>query len=176
MLYIICENSNQYSDTIKTICEQKLNIFDYELLDPRTHKLDSSFSTVLVLGKLPTSLKIDANKIFETKAPDSTLGAEDKKAIFAKFKEAVDFSRNNSFKKEILNTDIPRLADLQQFLEGFKGQVMELKMMDGRYLGIYPDGQKLPSKYSSEYHVSTILNLAKLQGIFNFTKLSVKDL
>lgn len=175
MLYIVCQNSNKYTVAISSMLE-KLGEFNFEVLDPKFHNFNRSFSYVIQLGDLPSTVILNSNKMWKTLAPDTTLPVEDKKAIFAVFKEAVEYTRNNSLKKEILNTDVPRFADLQQFLEGFKGQVMELKLHDGRFIGIYPDGDKLPMKYSNEYHVSTILNLAKLQDIIGYTKLSVKDL
>jgi len=174
MLYIISQNSTKYSNTIKLICE-KLGCFDYELLDPKVHELNRSFSTVLLLEPIK-ELELNANKIFRSLAPDPGLNAEEKKKIFNIFKEAIEYDRDNSIRREILHQDIPRFADLSEFLNGFKGQVMELKLQDGRFIGIYPDGDKLQGKYPHEYHVSTILNLAKLQDIIGYTKLSVKDL
>lgn len=174
MLYIVCLNSSKYNNTIKTICE-KLGYLNYELMDPKIHDFKRSFSTVLILEPFK-EMPINANKIFRTLAPDPGLSPEEKKEVFDTFKKAVEYARDHTLKKEILNVDIPRFADLTEFLNSFKGQVMELKLQDGRFIGIYPDDDKLQGKYSNEYHVSTILNLAKLLDIFNFTKLSVKDL
>lgn len=175
MLYILCQNSFKYKDTIKTICD-KLGEFDYEVLDPKNHNLNRTLSNVVILGLMPDSIKIDAHKVWQTGLPDPNETPENKKKVFLIFQEAIAYNRANGIKKEILQKDVPRFADLKQFLESFKGQVMELKLQDGRIIGIYPDGEKLPLKYSSEYHVSTILNLSKLQDIFGFIKLSVKDL
>lgn len=176
MLYIISKDSDKYIETIKTIFETKLNYFEYEIVDPKYHNINRTFSNVVILEPLDLKTKVIANKIFKTLAPEKTLSIEEKKKIIEIFKEAIQYDRDNSLKKEILQADIPRLADLEQFLESFKGQVMELKLSDGRYIGIYPDEDKFQMKYPNEYHVSTILNLAKLQDIFGFTKLSVKDL
>lgn len=175
MLYILCQNSLKYQDTIKTLIEDKLGFYDYEIVDPKFHKVDRSFSTVLVLSPVDGT-KINANKFFRALAPDTTLTVDQKKVIFSTFKEAVQYARDHTLKKEILQADIPRFADLTEFLHSFKGQVLELRLPDGRTIGIYPDGDKLEMKYIAEYHVSTILNLAKLQDVIGYTKLSVKDL
>ena len=177
MLYIICKDSNKYQDTIKTILETKLGCFEYEVIDPKYHEIHGrTFSNVIMLEPLELKNKVIAAKTFTTLAPSTTLNVVDKKKIFEVFKEAVEFDRNHSIKKEILQNDIPRFADLEQFLTSFKGQVMEFKLSDGRLIGIYPDEDKLQMKYANEYHVSTILNLAKLQDILGYTRLSVKDL
>jgi hypothetical protein len=175
MLYILCQNSFKYKTTIKTIFE-KLGEADYEVLDPRVNDLNRTLSNVIVCGPIPDSIKINAHKVWQTGLPDPDETPDNKKKVFLVFQEAIAYNRANGIKKDILQKDLPRLADLKQFLESFKGQVMELKLQDGRVIGIYPDGEKLPLKYSSEYHVSTILNLSKLQDIFGFIKLSVKDL
>lgn len=175
MIYIICQNSHKYSDAIKMMME-KLGEFNYDILDPRIHDFKRTFSYIIQMGDMPNNLTFICNKKWTTMLPDSTLPVEDKKLIFAVLKDAVEYSRQHSLKKEVLSTDIPRFADLKDFLNLFKGQVMELRLQDGRIIGIYPDEEKLPMVYSAEYHVSTILNLAKLQDIFNYTKLSVKDL
>ena len=175
MLYIICQNSHKYNDAIKVMME-KLGEHNYDILDPRIHDFKRTFSYVVQLGDMPNNITFICNKKWATMLPDSSLPVEDKKVIFAVLKEAVEYARQHSLRKEILAGDLPRFADLKQFLESFKGQVMELKLQDGRIIGIYPDEDKLPMVYSSEYHVSTILNLAKLQDVFNYTKLSVKDL
>jgi hypothetical protein len=174
MLYILCKDSYKFKTTIKTICE-KLGQNDYEIIDPRINDLNRTFSNIIVLGLIP-NIKINATKVWQTEVPDPEADPAIKKKIFAVFQEAVEFDRIHGIKKEILQKDIPRLADLKQFLESYKGQVLELRLQDGRVIGIYPDDEKLPLKYSSEYHVSTILNLAKLQDIFQFTRLLVKDL
>lgn len=175
MLYVICKDSDKHKETIKTIFENKLGYFEYEIFDPKYHELNNrSFSNVILLE--PFDIKITANKIFNCTAPDKTLSIEDKKKIFEIFKKAMEFDRDFSLKKEILKNDIPRFADLEEFLRSFKGQVMELKLPDGRLIGIYPDEDKFQMKYVNEYHVSTILNLAKLQDVIGYTKLSVKDL
>lgn len=176
MLYILCQNSSKYKDTIKSIFEDKLGFYDYDLVDPKFHKIERSFSTVLILEPFDSKIEIKANKIFKTLAPDTTLSVDDKKSIFNVIKEAIQYSRDHTLNKEILQQDVPRFADLSEFLHSFKGQVMELKLADGRIIGIYPDDDKLEHKYIAEYHVSTILNLAKLQDIIGYTKLSVKDL
>jgi hypothetical protein len=175
MLYIMCKDSSTFNGTIKSILEDKLGMFDYEVIDPKYHKVDRTFSTVLILAPWG-DIKIDAHKYFRTLAPATTLSVDEKKAIFNVFKEAVQYVRDYTLKKEILQNDVPRFADLEEFLHSFKGQVMELKLADGRFIGIYPDGDKLQLKYPAEYHVSTILNLAKLQDVLGYTKLSVKDL
>ena len=174
MLYIISKDSEKYLEVIKTILETKLNYFEYEIVDPKYHNTNRTFSNVIFIE--PLDLKITANKVFKTIAPEKTLSVEEKKKVVEVFKEAILYDRDKSIRKEILQADIPRLADLEQFLESFKGQVMELKLSDGRYIGIYPDEDKFQMKYPNEYHVSTILNLAKLQDIFGFTRLSIKDL
>jgi hypothetical protein len=176
MLYILCQNSSTYQDTLRIILEDKLGYYDYEVIDPKYHKVDRTFSNVVMLEPLDAKLKIIANKVFKTLAPDSSLAVEKKKEVFNVLKEAVQYSRDHSIKKEILQADIPRFADLSEFLHSFKGQVLELKLSDGRIIGIYPDEDKLEQKYVAEYHVSTILNLAKLQDVIGYTKLSVKDL
>lgn len=175
MLYILCQNSPKYQDTIKTLIEDKLGFYDYEIVDPKFHKIDRSFSTVLDLISSDT-LKLNANKVFSALAPDTALSNDQKKTIFSTFKAAVQYARDHTLKKEILKADIPRFADLSEFLHSFKGQVLELKLDDGRTIGVYPDSDKLEMKYVAEYHVSTILNLAKLQDVIGYTKLSVKDL
>lgn len=175
MLYIMCKDSEKFKDSIKLILEDKLGFFDYEVVDPKYHEVNRSFSNVLVLNDIG-KISINANKTWASKAPDTSLPVDEKKAIFAKFKEIVQYVRDHSIKKEILQGDIPRFADLEEFLRSFKGQVMELKLADGRFIGIYPDSDKLQMKYPNEYHVSTILNLAKLQDVLGYTKLSVKDL
>ena len=175
MLYIVCQNSISYKDTIKSLVEDKIGFFDYEIIDPKFHKIERSFSTVLILEPLE-NVKLIANKTFKTLAPDSSLSVDDKKKVFATFKEAVQYARDHTLTKEILQKDIPRFADLSEFLRSFSGQVLELKLPDGRIIGIYPDTDRLEQKYSAEYHVSTILNLAKLQDVIGYTKLSVKDL
>lgn len=180
MLYIMCKDSSKYSDTIKLMLEDKLGFFDYEIVDPKHHETKRSFSNVLMLEPLCVNtlgdIRILANKIFKSYVPDKELSTDKKKEIFAVFKQAVEYVRNYSLKKEIQQGDIPRFADLEEFLRSFKGQVMELKLADGRFIGIYPDSDKLQMKYPNEYHVSTILNLAKLQDVLGYTKLSVKDL
>lgn len=175
MLYIICQNSHKYTDSIKMMME-KLGEFNYDILDPRVHDFNRTFSYVIELGQLPNNLKYICSKKWNTLLPESTLPVEDKKLIFGILREAVEYARTHAIKKEILQADIPRFADLKDFLHSFKGQVLELRLQDGRIIGIYPDEDKLQMTYSSEYHVSTILNLARLQDIFNYTKLSVKDL
>jgi hypothetical protein len=175
MLYIICKDSDKYRDTIKTIFENKLGYFEYELLDPKYHEINNrTFSNVITLSSLDSN--IIANKIFTGFAPDKNLSIEEKKKIVEIFKQAAEYDRNYSLKKEILKNDIPRFADLEEFLQSFKGQVMELKLPDGRLIGIYPDQDKFQMKYVNEYHVSTILNLAKLQDVIGYTKISIKDL
>jgi hypothetical protein len=175
MLYVICKDSDKYRDTIKGIFENKLGYFEYEVLDPKYHEITNrTFSNVIKLGSLDS--KIIANKIFLSSTPDKELSVEEKKKIFEIFKHAMEYDRDYSLKKEILKNDIPRFADLEEFLHSFKGQVMELKLQDGRLIGIYPDQDKFQMKYVNEYHVSTILNLAKLQDIIGYTKLSIKDL
>ena len=175
MLYVICKDSDKHRETIKIIFENKLGYFEYELLDPKYHEINNrTFSNVITLGSLDS--KIIANKIFISSAPDKDLSVEEKKKVFEIFKQAMEYDRNFSLKKEILKNDIPRFADLEEFLQSFKGQVMELKLPDGRLIGIYPDQDKFQMKYTNEYHVSTILNLSKLQDIIGYTKLSVKDL
>lgn len=176
MLYIISKDSDKYRDTIKAIFENKLGYFEYDIVDPKYHDINRSYSHAVVLGDVDTKVKVVANKIFKTLAPDTTLSVDEKKKIFEVFKEAVQYDRDHSLRKEILQSDIPRFADLKEFLHSFKGQVMELKLADGRLIGIYPDEDKLQMKYTNEYHVSTILNLAKLQDVLGYTKLSVKDL
>jgi len=174
MLYIVCRDSHLYKDTLNVICE-KLSFYDYEIIDPKSHETKRSFSYLLIAND--NSEDYNASKIWRLKKPPSKdMTVDEKKAVFATIKEIVEFVRNNTLKKEILNVDIPRFADLQEFLSGFKGQVMELKLQDGRVIGIYPDGDKLSGKYSGEYHVSTVLNLSKLLDIFGYIKLSVKDL
>lgn len=174
MLYIVCKDSERFRDTIKTIFENKIGYFNYEIVDPKYHETDRSYSTVIMLDDL--DLKLVTNKTFRTLAPLTTLSLEEKKKVIEVFKEAVAYDQNHSIKKEVLQNDIPRFADLEQFLLSFKGQVMELKLQDGRLIGIYPDKDKLQMKYSNEYHVSTIINLAKLQDVLGYTKLSIKDL
>lgn len=175
MIYIICQNSHKYNDSIKIMMD-KLGCHDYDILDPKIHDFRRTFSYIVQMGEIPNNITFICNKKWVTMLPDSNLPVEDKKLIFATLKEAVEYSRQHSLKKEILATDIPRFADLKDFLNSFKGQVMEIRLQDGRIIGIYPDEEKLPMVYSSEYHVSTVLNLAKLQDVFNYTKLSVKDL
>jgi hypothetical protein len=176
MLYILCQNSFKYQDTIKTLVEDKLGFFDYEIVDPKFHKIDRTFSTILMLEPLDPKIRVLANKVFKTLAPDTSLSVDEKKKIFLVFKESIQYAIDHTLKKEILQADIPRFADLSEFLHSFKGQVMELKLSDGRIIGIYPDEDKLAQKYVAEYHVSTILNLAKLQDVIGYIKLSVKDL
>lgn len=175
MLYIMCKDSEKFKDSIKLILEDKLGFFDYEIVDPKYHEVNRTFSNVLVLNDIG-KLTVNSSKTWTSKAPETSLPVEEKKAIFSKFKEIIQYVRDHSIKKEILQNDIPRFADLQEFLHSFKGQVMELKLADGRFIGIYPDADKLQMKYPNEYHVSTILNLAKLQNVLGYTKLSVKDL
>lgn len=175
MLYIVCPEPVKYKDTIQVILD-KLGFFDYDLIDPKSYDLESrTFSYVIRLGSAK-QIKINAGRMWDTEAPSAEMSKEDKIKVFGVFKEAVESVRNTSLKKEILNTDIPRFADLEEFLHSFKGQVLEFKLQDGRIIGIYPDQDKLQGKYSSEFHISTILNLARLQDILGYTKISVKDL
>ena len=151
MLYIICRDSSKYQDTIKLICD-KLSFYDYEILDPKLHETKRSFSYVLI-ATADFNDEVNAVKIWKFKKPPSKdMTVDEKKEVFEDFKKIIDFVRSNKLKPEILNTDIPRFADLSEFLNGFKGQVMEFKLQDGRIIGIYPDGDKLLGKYSGEYH------------------------
>ena len=175
MLQIICQNSMRYKEAISSICA-KLNFSEYQILDPKTHNLDKSFFCVIVLGSLPPNIKLNASKMWTTFLPDQNLDVADKKEIMSTFKQAVEFVVNNKLKKEIKAEDVPRLADLKQFLDNYKGNVIEIKMPNGRFLGIYPDNDKLQGEYDLEYHASVVLNLARLQDVFGFTKLIIKEL
>lgn len=175
MLYVICKDSDKFKEAIRAILETKLGYFEYEIYDPKYHELlNRSFSNVILLE--PFDIKIIANKIFKCGAPEKSLTIEEKKKILEIFKQATEYDRDHSLRKEVLKNDIPRFADLEEFLKSFKGQVVELKLPDGRLIGIYPDEDKFQMKYTNEYHVSTILNLAKLQDVIGYIKLSIKDL
>lgn len=153
----------------------KIGLLDYQVLDPKSHGCNRAFPYVLVVGNVP-GLQIDAKKIWQTSPPDQDLPVEDKKKIFNVFVEVQKYLLANKDPGTVSGDDIPRLKDLEEFLKEFKGQVLEMKMPDGRLMGVYPDGERLQMKYSVEHHVSTILNLARLKDIFDIKRIVIKDL
>jgi hypothetical protein len=174
MLYIVCPQSHRYKEQIESICK-KLAIRNYQILDPRSHDVNKSFSYVLLLGQV-TAPKLTAKVLIQTRAPDPALSNVDKMKIFNRFKEIQERILIEQEPATTETTDIPRLKDLETYLQEFKGQVLEIKLQDGRVMGIYPDSERLAMKYSVEKHVSSILNLARIKDLFDIRKISVKDL
>ena len=174
MLYIICPQSYRYKTPIEALCE-KVGLRDIQIVDPKNYEVNRAFPFVLVIGNIP-GLQVDARKIWQCNPPDPELLKEDKLKILETFKEVQKYISNHKEPAKVDGDSIPRLKDFEEFLKEYKGQVMELKLPDGRLLGIYPDGQKLEMIYPVENHVSTILNLAKLKDIFDITRIVIKDL
>jgi hypothetical protein len=174
MLYIVCPESHRYKEQIDKICE-KIAIKAYQILDPRSHNVNRAFNYVIVLGQV-TAPKLEGKVLIQTRPPAAELPVEDKMKIFNRFKE---MQRIILIEKESCvtdTTDIPRVKDLESYLKDFNGQVIEVKLQDGRVMGIYPDNERLAMKYSVEKHVSSIVNLARLKELFDIRKISVKDL
>ncbi|MDD3412574.1 MAG: hypothetical protein PHY47_01095 [Lachnospiraceae bacterium] len=174
MLYIICPQSYRYKKPIEALCE-RVGLKDIQIVDPKNYEVNRAYPYVLVVGNVP-GLHIDARKIWQCNPPDPELPKEDKLKILESFKEVQKYIINNKEPAIIDSDSIPRLKDFEEFLKGYKGQVMELKLPDGRLLGIYPDGERLQMTYPVENHVSTILNLSRMKDMFDITRIAIKDL
>lgn len=153
----------------------KVGLKDYQICDPKNYEVNRAFPYALIVGNVPGT-SIDARKLWQVNPPDPSLSADEKKKIFQVFKDIQIYLLANKEPSNIDADNIPRLKDLEEFLKDFKGQMIELRLSDGRMIGIYPDGERLQMKYPVEHHVSTIINLARIKEIFDIKRVMIKDL
>lgn len=173
MLYIICNQSYRYQKAIDAIC-QKIGLKDYQVLDPKSYEMDRPFTYVLIVGSY-NGEKPKAKAVWQTEAPDPELDKEAKLKIFEDFKKIQKYLLTKKEPERVDETEIPRLKDFEEFLQSHTGQVIEIKLSDGRLMGIYPDNERLQMKYPVENHASTILNLARLKNLFDVKQIIIKD-
>ena len=170
VVYIIVQNRNKYKKNIEALCE-KSGIKDYIILDPEFDEIKKPFPAILCMGIKPQGLI--SQMIWELTPPDSSLSPEKKRIILESFKEIAKELKNNEVKFK--KTDIPDEESLIDFLNKYKGQVFELRLKDGRFIGIYPDKEKLLGKYPIEYHASTIININKIMSTFSPEEIIIKE-
>jgi len=170
VVYIIIKNRAKYKKNIEALCN-KVGILDYVLLDPEFDDLKRPYPATICLGF--KSDDIVSQLKWNTLIPDSSIPVEDKKKIFTVFQQAAEELRDVElkFKKD----DMPTSENLKDFLNKYKGQVFELRLKDGRHVGIYPDREKLLGKYPIEYHASTAVNINKIMQIFDPEEIIVKE-
>ena len=173
MLKIICQNSNRYKENIEKLCKAS-KIFQYEILDPRSHDLKKTFQAALILGDISLP-GFKANKLWQTLVPTSDMEQRDKVIIFKEFQKAGLWADAHRENKVARKGDVPPLKTLKEFLNKMNGEVVEIVLEDKRLLGIYPDGEPLKMRYDIEYHASSIVNLSRLQEIFNPSKILIKE-
>ncbi len=173
MLYLICPLSHRYKEQLDKLCST-VGIKNYQIIDPASYSLDRSFKYVILIGAVKES--ISASQVWQIESPELELSRDKKMAILKTFQLVQKFVLSKQDKSLVEGEDIPRLRDLEEFLEEFKGQVMELRLPDSRLIGIYPDGERLQMKYSTEFHASTIINLARIKDLFDVQRVIIKDL
>lgn len=173
-LKIIVERSSRYKENIAKLCSAA-GIGEYDILDPISHEINRQFPYVLMLGAIRAP-HMKATKIWQTAVPESTMTTQDKMAIFNVFKEAARFVNANRESTKIIKGDLPKLKDLKEYLNDLNGRVVELTLDDNRMVGIYPDGQPMKVKYDLEYHASTIVNLARINELFDVKRIMIKEI
>lgn len=174
MLKIIVEKSSKYKANIIKLC-QAARIGEYEILDPLSHDINKQFPYVLMLGAIRAP-GLKANRIWQTGIPETTMSHADKMSIFKVFKEVSAYLEVVSERTVTQAGDIPPLKTLEEYLNELNGRVVEISLEDNRLLGIYPDGQPLKMDYDIEYHASTIVNLARINELFDVKKIIIKEI
>lgn len=173
MLYIICNQSYRYQKAIDAIC-QKIGLRDYQILDPKSYDMKRSFTYALIVGAY-TGDKPKAKAVWQIKAPEPELDKDEKLKIFEDFKKIQKYLLSVKEPERVEETEIPRFKDFEEFLQSHIGQVIEIKLSDGRLMGIYPDGERLQMKYPVENHASTLINLARIKDLLDIKHITVKD-
>lgn len=173
-LKIIVEKSSRYKDNIAKLCAAA-GIGEYDILDPISHEINRQFPYVLMLGAIRAPY-LKATKIWQTAVPETNMTNEDKMKIFGVFKEAGAFVNANRETTKIIKGDLPKLKDLKEYINELNGRVIEITLDDNRVVGIYPDGQPMKVKYDLEYHASTVVNLAKINELFDVKRIMIKEI
>jgi hypothetical protein len=173
-LKIIVEKSSRYKENISKLCSAA-GIGDYDILDPISHEINRQFPYVLMLGAIRAPY-LKATKIWQTDIPETNMSNDVKMKIFGVFKEAATFVNANRESTKIVKGDLPKLKDLKEYLNELNGRVVELTLDDNRIIGIYPDGQPMRVKYDLEYHASTIVNLARINELFDVKRIMIKEI
>lgn len=173
MLTIIIEHSATYHKTIEKLCKAS-GVVNYTIADPMSHDINKGFKNVLMIGYIRAP-KLKAQKIWQTEVPLVTMSPEEKNKVFTVFKEIGAWMKENATNLVAKRENIPPLKTLNEFFNTLNGEVVELVLDDGRLMGIYPDGDPLKNKYDVEYHASIILNLSRINDIFDVKKIIVKE-
>lgn len=159
---------------------QYVDLVDYEILDPKHHEINRPFQFVLTIAdsKDFSQLKGIGNtfKAWHLTPPHPDLPPEKKKE-WIEFLRAIKIEHSkHRDKTNFKKTDIPKMEDLEGYLNSRLGQVVEITLPDRRRLGIYPDGELLKGLYDIEYHASTAVNIAKLFGLFDASEIIIKEI
>lgn len=173
MLHILCTNSSRYKEQLDKLCHF-VGIKDYMIMDPASYEMSRSFKYLLLVGRAKSIPK--ASQLWQVPLPEVDMDKDGKLEIVDTFQKMQKFILSRYEKPLVEAADLPRLKDLEEFFGDYHGQVMELRLTDGRLIGIYPDGERLAMKYSTEFHVSTILNMSKIKEMFDVQRIIVKDL
>ena len=174
MLKIIIEKSTKYKESVDKLCKAA-GIAEYELLDPISHNINKHFPYVLMMGAIRAP-GLKANQIWQTAIPEVSMNNDDKMKIFNTFKQAAVHVNANREKTVTVKGDIPPIKSLEEYFKDLNGRVVEILLDDNRLMGVYPDGQPLKMKYDIEYHASSVVNLARINSLFDVKKIIIKEI
>ena len=172
-LYVALKNSDKYRSSIQAICAHA-GINDYYILDPAHEDLSRGFRYLVTMGKDKPEVK--GTKVWDIPClPEKDLDIPTKRKIMEAFKMINKTLVFEKTKTTATAEELPNIKNLDDFVNEYKGSVVELRLEDRRLVGIYPDNQKLLNKYDIEYHVSMVVNMLRIKNIFNPTKIQIKE-
>lgn len=143
-------------------------------MDPAHDNISRGFTYLVKMGedcpeiKSGTSWKIPH-------LPSKDLDRQTKEKIMKAFAHIREQMLVLKDRTTIGSEELPEIKDLDEFVNQYKGSVIELRLADKRLIGIYPDDQRLLGKYDIEYHVSTLVNMIRIKEIFSPVKIQIKE-
>lgn len=173
-LYIISKDSTAIRPIIRSICES-IGLIDYYILDPNHDDIDRAFKYVLFIKERPPKT-ITYKEWTIPFQITKELSVELKQKVMQAFKVIKKVIDDEAMQKQVITSnEIPQIKNFETFINEFKGCYFSVKLPDKRSIGIYPDNERLQGQNDIEYHVSTVLNLIKINELFKPTQISLKQ-
>lgn len=175
-LTIICPRITRDLRELISLVTSYTGITNWDLIDPVSFKIEAEYyPVVLLLGDVQFNSD-NARIWWRTHLPSREMILEDKQEMTAVFHKVSEYIKQNKDPSGLLDTEIPKIKNLEEWIKTQYGSVISVKLVDGRTMGVYPDGKQPQNKHDIEIHYSTLINFEKIFRILKAKEVLVRDL